>query len=77
MRSYRFFSLVTILGIIGTGCGIPYQQPNKNEYREIRIQLFNDITDCYDQYNEGPFFENFPCDDDIFPNENRDWVELE
>ncbi len=65
---------IIILGILSACAPYPSKIQEKREYRENRINLFDE--QCNKRYNEGPFFEDIPCDEDIFPRkDNNDWVE--
>ena len=69
----RIVPLVVIFGILGS-CTPNYSKfQKKREYQENKINLFDES--CQSGYNEGPFFDNMLCDEDIFPRKNNDWYE--
>jgi hypothetical protein len=68
----KILPFVIVFGIL-SGCS-QYSYEQERKIKPLgKIPLFEDSY-CDREYNEG-FFEDFPCDEDIFPERKRYWIE--
>ncbi len=67
----KIVPIAIVLGVLG-GCAssLPVQEETpkywgEKDYLEEELPLFEDA--CDKSYNEGPFFDDMPCDEEILP----------
>lgn len=69
----KIVPIVIVLGVLGSCTQYSFPEREKKIYLEIKEDLFDEL--CNKEYNEGPFFDDMSCSEDIFSRKNNDWVE--